>query len=135
MQIFLGSLFHKIISWKFRCNDAGLRKTNVCCAAAEVSRATQVPRATALYCLLTQAGPSLMVQEKQMPPTASQTTADSDSPRSRALLPADAGGIFVNGLRKTNVCCAAACFSLRSLYIIRWKITTYVGWGVLTKGP
>ena len=52
-----------------------------------------------------------MVQEKQMPPTASRATADSDSPRSRALLPADAGGTFVNGLRKTNAAYGVACFS------------------------
>lgn len=32
---------------------------------------THVPRAHALYCLLTQAGPSLMGQEKQMPPSVS----------------------------------------------------------------
>ena len=43
--------------------------------------------------------------------------------RIRALLPAYAGDSFVNGPRKTNVCCAAACFSLRSLYN-EWKIKT-----------
>mgnify|MGYP006919227286 CR=1 FL=1 len=32
---------------------------------------TQVPRAVAFYCLLTQAEPSLLVQEKQMPPSVS----------------------------------------------------------------
>ena len=40
----------------------------------------------------------------------------SRTPRIRTLLPADAGGSFVNGLQKTNVCFAAACFSLRSLH-------------------
>ena len=52
------------------------RKTNVCCAAACFSFGliisyTQVPRAFALYCLLSQTEPSLMVQEKQMPPSVS----------------------------------------------------------------
>ena len=32
---------------------------------------TQVPRTDVLYCLHTQAGSSLMVQEKQMPPSVS----------------------------------------------------------------
>ena len=36
---------------------------------------------------------------------------NSRPPRIRAPLPADAGGSFVNDPRKTNVCCAAACFS------------------------
>ena len=40
----------------------------------------------------------------------------SRTPRIRTLLPADAGGSFVNGLKKTNVCFAAACFSLCSLH-------------------
>ena len=49
----------------------GLRKTNVCFAAACFSFGliylfTHDPRANALYCLLTQAGRSLMAQEKQM---------------------------------------------------------------------
>jgi len=47
----------------------------------------------------------------------------SRTPRIRTLLPADAGGSFVNGLKKTNVCFAAACFSLCSLhYSIKGRV-------------
>ena len=54
----------------------GLWKTNVCWRSrlffpALIISYTQVPRADALYCLLSQAEPSLMVQEKQMPPSVS----------------------------------------------------------------
>ena len=45
--------------------------------------------------------------------------------RYRALLSANADGTFVNGLRKTNVCFAAACFSLRALDYI---ITPWLVW-------
>ena len=49
----------------------------------------------------------------------------SRTPRIRTLLPADAGGSFVNGLKKTNVCFAAACFSLCSLhYSIKGDVGT-----------
>ena len=54
----------------------GPRKTNAifgvaCFSFGLIISYTQVPRAFALYCLLTQAEPSLMVQEKQMPPSVS----------------------------------------------------------------
>ena len=47
----------------------------------------------------------------------------SRPPRQRALLPAYAGGAFVNGPGKTNVCFAAACFLLGSLYLIVFLVT------------
>ena len=54
----------------------GPRKTNAtfgiaCFSFGLIKSYTQVPRAFALHCLLSQAEPSLMVQEKQMPPSVS----------------------------------------------------------------
>ena len=76
-------------------------------------------RADALYCLLTQTVHSLMAQTKQMSaaqPLVLSSLKYSRIPRYRAPLSADADGSFVNGPRKTNVCFAAACFSLCSLH-------------------
>ena len=72
---------------------------------------THVPRTNVLYCLLTQAEPSLMASRPisrtrtvvlyRLLPQAVRSIPsipNSGSPRCRALLPATAGGTFVNGL-------------------------------------
>ena len=81
---------------------------------------SRIPRIRAP--LLSQAEPSLMVQEKQNATFGiacfffffffwTHKILYSGSPRIRAPLPAFAGGTFVNGPRKTNATFGVACFS------------------------